>query len=221
MKKRIFKNISIFGIILFSLSFLTSCEPIKGEQIIEKLFPNVWALIAQLISFLILVIGMIFLVYKPVKKYLTKRREILDNEVKETEENKNKALNNVLTSEKEIASSKQKAKTIINNAEISASKKHDEIIENARIEAKDIIKDANIAADKIKEDAKLELKNQIVDTALKASKKVLEREVSEKDNEKIIRFVELTNTNNFPISKENIKDRYGIVSYKTNTILEN
>ena len=186
MKKRIFKNISIFGIILFSLSFLTSCEPIKGEQIIEKLFPNVWALIAQLISFLILVIGMIFLVYKPVKKYLTKRREILDNEVKETEENKNKALNNVLTSEKEIASSKQKAKTIINNAEISASKKHDEIIENAKIEAKGIIKDANIAADKIKEDAKLELKNQIVDTALNASKKVLEREVSEKDNEKII-----------------------------------
>ena len=186
MKKRIFKNISIFGIILFSLSFLTSCEPIKGEQIIEKLFPNVWALIAQLISFLILVIGMIFLVYKPVKKYFTKRREILDNEVKETEENKNKALNNVLTSEKEIASSKQKAKTIINNAEISASKKHDEIIENAKIEAKDIIKDANIAADKIKEDAKLELKNQIVDTALNASKKVLEREVSEKDNEKII-----------------------------------
>ena len=186
MKKRIFKNISIFGIILFSLSFLTSCKPIEGEQIIEKLFPNVWALIAQLISFLILVIGMIFLVYKPVKKYLTKRREILDNEVKETEENKNKALNNVLTSEKEIASSKQKAKTIINNAEISASKKHDEIIENAKIEAKDIIKDANIAADKIKEDAKLELKNQIVDTALNASKKVLEREVSEKDNEKII-----------------------------------
>ena len=186
MRKRIFKNISIFGIILFSLSFLTSCQPIEGEQIIEKLFPNVWALIAQLISFLILVIGMIFLVYKPVKKYLTKRREILDNEVKETEENKNKALNNVLTSEKEIASSKQKAKTIINNAEISASKKHDEIIENAKIEAKDIIKDANIAADKIKEDAKLELKNQIVDTALKASKKVLEREVSEKDNEKII-----------------------------------
>lgn len=186
MKKRIFKNISIFGIILFSLSFLTSCQPIEGEQIIKKLFPNVWALIAQLISFLILVIGMIFLVYKPVKKYLTKRREILDNEVKETEENKNKALNNVLTSEKEIASSKQKAKTIINNAEISASKKHDEIIENAKIEAKDIIKDANIAADKIKEDAKLELKNQIVDTALNASKKVLEREVSEKDNEKII-----------------------------------
>ena len=46
-------------------------------------------------------------------------------------------------------------------------------------------------------------------------------EYQPKDNEKIIRFVALNNTNNFPISKENIKDRYGIVSYKTNTILEN
>ncbi len=46
-------------------------------------------------------------------------------------------------------------------------------------------------------------------------------EYQPKDDEKIIRFVALTNTNSFPISKENIKDRYGIVSYKTNTILEN
>ena len=46
-------------------------------------------------------------------------------------------------------------------------------------------------------------------------------EYQPKDDEKIIRFVVLTNTNSFPISKENIKDRYGIVSCKTNTILEN
>lgn len=46
-------------------------------------------------------------------------------------------------------------------------------------------------------------------------------EYQPKDDEKIIRFVALTNTNNFQISKENIKDRYGIVSCKTNTILEN
>ena len=46
-------------------------------------------------------------------------------------------------------------------------------------------------------------------------------EYQPKDDEKIIRFVALTNTNDFPISKENIKDRYGIVSCKTNTILEN
>ena len=46
-------------------------------------------------------------------------------------------------------------------------------------------------------------------------------EYQPKIDEKIIRFVALTNTNGFPISKENIKDRYGIVSYKSNKLLEN
>lgn len=39
-------------------------------------------------------------------------------------------------------------------------------------------------------------------------------EYTPKDNEKIVRFVAVSNTNSFPISKENIKDKYGIVSYK-------
>ena len=46
-------------------------------------------------------------------------------------------------------------------------------------------------------------------------------EYQPKIDEKIIRFVALTNTNGFPILKENIKDRYGIVSYKPNKLLEN
>ena len=46
-------------------------------------------------------------------------------------------------------------------------------------------------------------------------------EYQPKIDEKIIRFVALTNTNGFPMSKENIKDRYGIVSYKPNKLLEN
>ena len=46
-------------------------------------------------------------------------------------------------------------------------------------------------------------------------------EYQPKDDEKIIRFVALTNSNNFPISREDIKDKYGIVSYKTNKLLEN
>ena len=46
-------------------------------------------------------------------------------------------------------------------------------------------------------------------------------EYQHKIDEKIIRFVALTNSNNFPISREDIKDKYGIVSYKTNKLLEN
>ena len=37
-----------------------------------------------------------------------------------------------------------------------------------------------------------------------------------KKNEKIIRFVALRNTPSFPIQKEDVMDKYGIISYKTN-----
>ena len=46
-------------------------------------------------------------------------------------------------------------------------------------------------------------------------------EYQPKIDEKIIRFVALNNSNNFPISREDIKYKYGIVSYKTNKLLEN
>ena len=45
-------------------------------------------------------------------------------------------------------------------------------------------------------------------------------EYQPKIDEKIIRFVALTNSNDFPILTEDIKDKYGIVSYKTNKLLE-
>ena len=44
-------------------------------------------------------------------------------------------------------------------------------------------------------------------------------EYTPKYNEKIVRFVVISADSNFPISKESIKEKYGIVSYKKERIL--
>ena len=46
-------------------------------------------------------------------------------------------------------------------------------------------------------------------------------EYQPKDNEKIIRFVAISLKEKFPITIDNVKDKYGIISYKTNKLLEN
>ena len=46
-------------------------------------------------------------------------------------------------------------------------------------------------------------------------------EYQPKENEKIIRFVAISPKEKFPISIDNVKDKYGIISYKTNKLLEN
>ena len=46
-------------------------------------------------------------------------------------------------------------------------------------------------------------------------------EYQPKGNEKIIRFVAISSKEKFLISIDNVKDKYGIISYKTNKLLEN
>ena len=46
-------------------------------------------------------------------------------------------------------------------------------------------------------------------------------EYQPKENEKIIRFVAISSKDKFPITVDNVKDKYGIISYKTNKSLEN
>ena len=46
-------------------------------------------------------------------------------------------------------------------------------------------------------------------------------EYQPKENEKIISFVAISPKDKFPITVDNLKDKYGIISYKTNKLLEN
>jgi F-type H+-transporting ATPase subunit b len=182
--KRFFLSLIVFS----SALFLTGCEgtPIESDDIINKLFPNVWATLAQLISFAILVVLMIFLVYKPVKKYLSNRREMLDNEVKTTINEKKKAEENRAISEKNIATSKKTASDIIDKAKHDAKKEGALIIDDANREAEARVEKADLQIAQAKKDAQKGIKDQIIHVAIDASKHLLKREVNSEDNQKII-----------------------------------
>ncbi len=177
-------------ILLFSLCSLTSCDVQDflnlKEEISQKLFPNVWAFLVQFIAFIIMCIIIIIFAYKPVKAYIEKRKELLENEVKETETNKDKAKLLKLEAQKEIAISHKKANEIIERAQKEAEEKREEIITSADIEAQNKIKEANIIIEKDKLNAKKEIKNDLASVAIDLSSKILGREVSSSDNEKII-----------------------------------
>ena len=177
-------------ILLFSLFSLTSCDVQDflnlKEEISQKLFPNVWAFLVQFIAFIIMCIIIIIFAYKPVKAYIEKRKELLENEVKETVANKDEVKLLKLETQKEIAISHKKANEIIERAQKEAEEKREEIITSADIEAQNKIKEANIIIEKDKLNAKKEIKNDLASVAIDLSSKILGREVSSSDNEKII-----------------------------------
>ena len=165
---------------------LSSTPPINGDDILDKLIPDFWSFLTQLIAFIILIVVVTFLIYKPVKKMLSKRKENIEKEIKEAEDKNKEAAENVESSKNLIKESHVEADKIIASAKNEAIKQADlikqenakEIVQMKEEAKKDIAKEQTLA--------KEQLKNDVVDVAILMSSKILEREVKKEDNEKII-----------------------------------
>lgn len=189
--------LSIFPV----LFLLTSCSTDElgnslSDSIEAKLIPNIWAFLVQLFAFIILIIVVTKFAYKPVRKYLDKRSELLTNERKEAEELNLKAKENLYESEKKLADIRKDASKIIEDAKEKGKVEKEKLLKEATLEANKVKENAYKAIEEEKAKAAKDIKENIVDVAFSMSSKILEREVNEEDNKKIVdSFVDkLSNT---------------------------
>ena len=200
-KKRDITKIKYLFLLLPLLISLSSCDSSQlgdqlGNGIEEKLLPNIWAFLVQLIAFVLLLIAVIFLAYKPVKKFLEKRSEMLEEEVKTTHENRKISEEKRVEMISNLANAKAEATKIINEATKEATIAKDKILSDANDERRQLKEKTMNEISLEKEKAMKEHKDQIVDVAFEASSKILEREVKSLDNKKIVdNFVEDLNKN--------------------------
>lgn len=170
---------------------LTSCKgPIEGlnpESIINQIFPNVWVLIGQLISMAILFTVILFFIWKPANKMLEKRRQLIIEELEQGKKMQQEANEKLALAESLQANTKEEAKKLLQEANEKSAAILAEAHEQARLEKEKIINDANSQAqrdvNKLKTDAELE----IINTALKTAEFLMKKEISKKDNDKLVR----------------------------------
>lgn len=189
--KRTFKKGVHFFLSVFSMVALTSCDMESfgddlASNIGSKLIPNIWAFLVQFIALIILLCIVFFFGYKPCKRLIEKRKELLTNEVKETKENNLKSQANYAESQKRLADTRKEASKIIEEATKEANKTSQEILDLTHEEIIRIRDKANKDIERAKEEATKSLKNEIVDVALDASTKILSRVVTKEDNSKIV-----------------------------------
>ena len=184
MRKKILYPLSLFAAI-----FLCSCEgqPFTEEDFTSKLFPNgVWDLIIQLGAFVILIIIVFFLGYRPLKNMLKKRQDYVQGQLDEAEKAKKLIAEAKVLAEQEIARGKQEAAAIIEEAKHQADAEALSIINEAKAKASE----RRLAADEeirlAQEASKLEIREQIIDVALQASSQVLGRQVQGDDESRLI-----------------------------------
>ena len=151
----------------------------------EKLIPNWISFVVQFLSFLILLLAVFFLAYKPVKRILKKRADHIEDEINQAEEKNAQAAASVNEAKELVSSSKVKASEIIKNAESQGQEKYDAIILEAKQEVAEMKKAAEEDIERAKVDAVQDIRSEMVNVALSASREILKREVDKKDNVKL------------------------------------
>ena len=167
----------------FLLVFSNVQKAIDKDSILEKIFPSGWEpFVVQILAMVVLVLAFFIFFFKPVRKILDARKEKMMSDVTEAHK-KNASAQTLLTeAEGRIRDSKTEAVAIVENARKEAEAIKEQAIAKAKAEAIRIKKDAEMS----KKQAQDDINKSIIEVALKASEKVLEREVDSKDNEKLI-----------------------------------
>ncbi|MCH5155202.1 MAG: ATP synthase F0 subunit B [Clostridiales bacterium] len=141
------------------------------------------------VNFLILLAAMIGLLYKPVKNMLKKKRENLDEVYAENEKLKAESETRDAEYNKKMEQLKlENARNAATAAE-AAQAKADAIIAEAQEQAKSIVDAAKKESATQMEQLKGEYRNSVNNLAVQVAQKLLEREITEDDNNALIEQV--------------------------------
>lgn len=158
--------------------------PNKNDYV-SKLIPNWVSFTTQLAALVVLIIGVIIFAYKPVKKIINKRKDYIEDNIRQSEINKVKANANFKASEESIIASQKKAQEILLKAEEDAGKIKQQVIDETKLEVSKMKDEAQKDIEQSKIDATEEIRKEMVSLALTTSKEILKREVNEKDNARL------------------------------------
>ena len=147
---------------------------------------NLWEMLFALLNLLILYLLVKKFLYQPVKKMLSQRQQTIDNEYKEAQEAKEKALSDKQTYEEKLSDARSQADSLIQSAVQTAQAREQQIIAEAKQKADDIRRQAEADARLELKKAKQTVKEEIVTVGTLLAGKVLDRELNEEDHKKLI-----------------------------------
>ena len=143
-------------------------------------------IVFTLINTLIIFILFKVFLFKPVGKNLDKRNEMAAAEIAEAKRAKESAAKTEQEYIEKLAKAKEEAADIMKQATLRAQKREEEIVNEANQKAAEIKARAEENIERDKQRAVNDIKNEISDIVIMAASKVVEKEISAKDNEAII-----------------------------------
>jgi F-type H+-transporting ATPase subunit b len=140
----------------------------------------------QLLAFFILMALLRKFAWGPILGVMKQREELIANEIDTAEKNRKDAEKYLEEQRKEVQQAREEAQTIVDNAKKLSETQGQDIVNSARDEANRAKESALAEIQREKEQAVTELREQVASLSVLIATKVIEKELDEKEQEKLI-----------------------------------
>lgn len=143
-------------------------------------------LIAEVINFLILLYAMKKWVYPPLRKILADRRARIEGAIQQADADRETANRLRLQYEQQLQKARQEAQTIRDQAEKLAADKSAAILQEAKLEADRLFKEAKADIEAERRVAMQELQTHVTDLSIKIAEKLLREHMDDATNRRLV-----------------------------------
>lgn len=143
-------------------------------------------IVAQVLNFLILAAILRALAYKPVARMLEQRSKKIQDDIDKADQDKKAAEQTLAQYKAQLADAQKRAAEIIDNAEVSARKERDAAIAQTKADIERLKQNAQIDIQNERNRAFELMQKEIVNLSLAAAEKVVAKNLSSKDNDKLV-----------------------------------
>ena len=155
-------------------------------------------IIAQILNFLILVVLLRAVAYKPVARLLQQRSDKIKGDLDKAEADRKAAEQTLADYRSQLADAHKKAQDIVEKANLTARQEHDAAVEETRREIERMKLNAQAEIENERNRAFDQMKSQIVTLSLAAASKVVSKNVDTKENDRLVtEFIAGLNKNMF------------------------
>lgn len=137
-----------------------------------------WNILWTVINLIVFFLLMKFFLFKPIKKTLDKRKELIDKQFKNAEDAQRQADEIKAKYQSELDGVEEEKKQILVNARANAKNEYNKIIDKAQSDADKIKTDAKKLSDFETEKARRAVKEEIAALAMETAEKVVGKSVS-------------------------------------------
>ncbi|WP_041701339.1 F0F1 ATP synthase subunit B [Gottschalkia acidurici] len=151
-----------------------------------KLMPDIPNLVLQISSTLVLFLVLRHFLYAPIVRMLAARSEKVYEEMAEAKKQNEEATSLRIEYESRIQEAKDEARNIVEGAKKRGDQLKDEIVLEAKNESSNILAKARTDMEREKEKVLNDLKSEVVEIAMLAATKVVEKDLDENTHKNMI-----------------------------------